>query len=67
MTPEDFDWDDFSQGAKAYATDTEGRITSIPIKIDLWMLYWNKELFDAKGVAVSGDVRRHARSGQDAA
>ncbi len=51
MTPADFDWDDFSAGAKAYATDTEGRIDSIPIKIDLWMLYWNKELFEAKGVA----------------
>jgi multiple sugar transport system substrate-binding protein len=50
MTPEDFDWDDFSSGAVAYATDTEGRITSIPIKIDVWMLYWNKEIFDAKGV-----------------
>lgn len=50
MTPEDFDWDDFSAGAKAYATDTEGRIASIPIKIDLWMMYWNKALFEAGGV-----------------
>jgi multiple sugar transport system substrate-binding protein len=51
MTPPDFDWKDFSPGAQAYATDTEGRICSIPIKVDLWMLYWNKELFQAKGVA----------------
>lgn len=51
MTPDDFDWDDFSSGAKAYATDTEGRICSIPIKIDLWMLYWNKALFEAKGIS----------------
>ncbi len=51
MTPEDYDWDDFSSGAKAYATDTEGRVTSLPIKIDLWMMYWNKELFEANGVA----------------
>ena len=50
MTPDDFDWDDFSSGAVAYATDTEGRIASIPIKIDLWMMYWNKALFEAKGV-----------------
>ena len=50
MTPEDFDWDDFSEGAKNYATDTEGRITSLPIKIDFWILFWNKMLFDAKGV-----------------
>jgi multiple sugar transport system substrate-binding protein len=51
MTPPDFDWEDFSPGAIAYDTDTEDRICSIPIKIDLWMLYWNKELFEANGVA----------------
>lgn len=51
MTPEDFDWEDFSEGAKAFAIDTEDRIASIPIKIDLWMMYWNKELFEAKGIA----------------
>ncbi len=51
MTPPDFDWKDFSSGAVAYATDTEGRICSIPIKIDFWMLYWNKELFKAKNIA----------------
>ena len=51
MTAPDFDWKDFSPGAKTYATDAEGRICSIPIKIDFWMLYWNKELFPAKGIA----------------
>jgi multiple sugar transport system substrate-binding protein len=51
MTAPDFDWKDFSAGAVNYATDTEGRICSIPIKIDFWMLYWNKDLFAAKGIA----------------
>lgn len=51
MTPADFDWNDFSSGAKAYATDTEGRIASIPIKVDFWMMYWNKDLFKAKNLA----------------
>lgn len=50
MTPEDYDWDDFSEGAKNYAIDTEGRITSFPIKIDFWILFWNKEVFEAGGV-----------------
>jgi len=54
MTPDDYDWDDFSDGAKNYAIDTENRITSLPIKIDLWMLYWNKELFEAAGVDYPG-------------
>jgi len=50
MTPEEFDWADFSEGAVKYATDTEGRICSIPIKIDFWILFWNKEIFEAGGV-----------------
>lgn len=54
-TPEDWDWDDFSDGAKAYAIDTEGRITSIPIKIDFWILFWNKELFEKAGVEYPAD------------
>lgn len=50
MTSPDFDWKDFSTGAVAYATDSEGRICSIPIKIDFWMMYWNKDIFKAKGI-----------------
>ena len=50
MTAPDFDWADFSPGAINCATDAAGRICSIPIKIDPWMVYWNKELFKAKGI-----------------
>lgn len=50
LTAPDFDWKDFSPGAISYATDTAGRICSIPIKIDFWMLFWNKDLFKAKGI-----------------
>ena len=34
-----------------YATQTDGRVDSLPINIDPWILYWNKELFAAKGIA----------------
>lgn len=51
MTAPDYDFDDFSQAAIAFATQPDGRIDTIPYNIDYWILYWNKELFDQKGVA----------------
>ena len=34
-----------------WATQPDGKIDSIPFNIDPWVLYYNKELFDAKNVA----------------
>jgi multiple sugar transport system substrate-binding protein len=51
MTAPDLDMKDFSAGGMFYATQTDGRIDSLPINIDPWILYWNRELFAAKGVA----------------
>ena len=50
-TPADFDRGDFSAGGMFYATQTDGRIDSLPLNLDPWILYWNKELFAAKGLA----------------
>jgi multiple sugar transport system substrate-binding protein len=47
----DLDMKDFSAGGMFYATQADGRIDSLPINIDPWILYWNKELFAAKGLA----------------
>jgi len=49
MTPADWDRADITQSGLNYATD-DGRISSLPWSVDLWMLYWNKELFAAKNV-----------------
>lgn len=49
--PPDFDLKDYSAGGMFYATQTDGRIDSLPLNLDPWVLYWNKELFAAKGVA----------------
>ena len=51
QTTPDLDMKDFSAGGMFYATQTDGRIDSLPINIDPWILYWNKELFQTKGVA----------------
>jgi multiple sugar transport system substrate-binding protein len=49
--PPDFDRADFTPGGMFYATQSDGRIDSLPLNLDPWILYWNKELFAAKGVA----------------
>ncbi len=49
--PPDFDAKDYSNGGMFYATQADGRIDSLPLNLDPWILYWNKELFAAKGVA----------------
>ena len=41
---------EFSTGGMNWATQPDGRIDSIPFNIDPWVLYYNKELFDAKNV-----------------
>ncbi|MFC5522370.1 ABC transporter substrate-binding protein [Polaromonas jejuensis] len=46
----DFDLKDFAAGGMFYATQTDGRIDSLPLNLDPWLLYYNKELFAAKGI-----------------
>lgn len=50
MTAPDYDFADFSQAAINFATQADGRIDTLPYNIDYWILYWNKELFEQKGV-----------------
>ena len=45
------DFADFAKGGLTYATQADGRIDSLPLNLDPWVVYYNKELFDAKGVA----------------
>ena len=50
LTPGEWDRGDVTQRGLDYATD-DGRVNSLPWSVDYWMLYWNKSLFQAKGVA----------------
>src|SRR3989442_4917729 len=45
------DFDDFAQGGLNYAVEPDGRVNSLPLNLDPWVVYYNRELFDAKGVA----------------
>src|SRR5689334_1774006 len=45
------DFADFAQGGLNYAVEADGRVMSLPLNLDPWVVYYNKELFAAKGVA----------------
>ena len=49
--PPDFDLPDFTEAGLAYATQADGRVDSLPLNLDPWLLYWNKALFDEKGLS----------------
>jgi multiple sugar transport system substrate-binding protein len=51
LTDPAFDFANFSKGGMEWATQPDGRIDSVPFNIDPWVLYYNKELFDARRVA----------------
>ena len=50
MTSPDFDFADFTKGAVNYATQPDGSLDTIPLAVDQWILYWNKELFAKKNL-----------------
>jgi multiple sugar transport system substrate-binding protein len=41
---------DFSQAGLLYSKTAKGDMTSLPLSVDYWMIYWNKELFAKKGI-----------------
>lgn len=51
QAPTDFDLADFSDSGMAYATQADRRVDSLPLNLDPWILYWNKALFEEKGLA----------------
>lgn len=51
LTSPDFNFEDFGAGAVAYARQADGALDTLPFFVDYWMIYYNKELFEAKGVA----------------
>lgn len=52
LTAPDFDFNDFGQGMREYATQADGRMDTLPAFADYFILYYNKELLAAKNVAV---------------
>ena len=55
MAAPDLDFADFAKGGLFYAVEADGRVMSLPFNLDPWVLYYNKELFEAKGIAYPKD------------
>jgi multiple sugar transport system substrate-binding protein len=51
LTSDEFDMSDFSKTAMNVATDADGKLNVLPLNQDLFILFWNKELFSAKGLS----------------
>ena len=47
----DIDWADFNAAGLNFSTQADGSLTTLPHFVDYWMLYYNKEMFEQKGVA----------------
>src|SRR3954454_10310393 len=43
---------DFSPGGLQFAKNDKGELHSLPWSVDYFILYWNKEIFQKKGVAL---------------
>jgi multiple sugar transport system substrate-binding protein len=41
---------DFADAGMLFAKDGQGVLRSLPFSVDYWIVYWNKELFEAKGL-----------------
>src|SRR6201984_2951411 len=52
LTTPDLNESDFSAAGLAYARDDKGRMLSLPWSVDYFILYYNKEMFAEKGIAV---------------
>src|SRR5580693_317422 len=52
MTTPDLKVSDFSAGGLKFAQNEKGEMHSLPWSVDYFILYWNKEIFAKKGVAV---------------
>jgi multiple sugar transport system substrate-binding protein len=52
MTTADLRVDDFSAGGLKFAQNDKGEMHSLPLSVDYFILYWNKDIFAKKGVAL---------------
>jgi multiple sugar transport system substrate-binding protein len=51
LTSPDYDWADMSAGALRAATQPDGRIDSLPVESDVWLVYYNKQIFADRGLS----------------
>jgi multiple sugar transport system substrate-binding protein len=50
LTAPDYDWADMSKGAMVAITQPDGRIDSLPVESDVWLIYYNQQIFKDLGL-----------------
>jgi multiple sugar transport system substrate-binding protein len=64
LTAPDLRVDDFSAGGLQFAQNEKGEMHSLPWSVDYFILYYNKELFAKKGVAVPKTMEEMATAAE---
>jgi len=52
LTAPDYDWNDFTLGARGDVTQPDKSISAIPTFVDVFTMFYRKDLFQAKGIKV---------------
>ena len=55
---------DFSQAGLTYAKNEKGELRSLPWSVDYFIIYYNKELFENKGLAFPGSLEDLAKAAE---
>src|ERR1700712_6055836 len=64
LTAPDLAESDFSAAGLQYAKNDKGEMRSLPWSVDYFILYWNKELFQKKGVSFPETLEDMARAAE---
>ncbi len=51
LTSPEFDLADFPDGIIRTMAQRDGSLTMLPINVDHWVMFWNRPMFEARGVA----------------
>jgi len=55
---------DFAEAGLDFARDDKGALRSLPFSVDYWIVYWNKALFEAKGLDYPADFDGMAKAAE---
>lgn len=55
---------DFAEAGLEFAKDGDGSLRSLPFSVDYWIIYWNKDLFEKKGLQYPASFEELAKSAE---
>lgn len=55
---------DFAEAGLEFAKDGDGSLRSLPFSVDYWIIYWNKDLFEKKGLQYPASFEELAKTAE---